>query len=126
MKSYALILLAIISLSQASSSPIEVVKCLIKSEQLQKDVSKVVSAILSKDYMKILQTVIEVFPTVYSEVTKCLNQEIQLFSTMRTLENKKPSECVSNCFKGCHHLKKYFEYRICAGDCIEKNCKDKK
>ena len=83
MKSYALILLAIISLSQASSSPIEVVKCLIKSEQLQKDVSKVVSAILSKDYMKILQTVIEVFPTVYSEVTKCLNQEIQLFSTMR-------------------------------------------
>ncbi len=126
MKSYALILLAIISLSQASSSPIEVVKCLIKSEQLQKDVSKVVSAILSKDYMKILQTVIEVFPTVYSEVTKCLNQEIQLFSTMRTLENKKPSECVSNCFKGCHHLKKYFEYRICADDCIEKNCKDKK
>ena len=126
MKSYVLILLAIISLSQASSSPIEVVKCLIKSEQLQKDVSKVVSAILSKDYMKILQTVIEVFPTVYSEVTKCLNQEIQLFSTMRTLENKKPSECVSNCFKGCHHLKKYFEYRICADDCIEKNCKDKK
>ena len=126
MKSYALILLAIISLSQASSSPIEVVKCLIKSEQLQKDVSKVVSAILSKDYMKILQTVIEVFPTVYSEVTKCLNQEIQLFSTMRTLENKKPSECVSNCFKGCHHLKKYFEYRICADDCIEKNCKENK
>ena len=126
MKSYALILLAIISLSQASSSPIEVVKCLIKSEQLQKDVSKVVSAILSKDYMKILQTVIEVFPTVYSEVTKCLNQEIQLFSTMRTLENKKPSECVSKCFRGCQHLKKYFEYRVCADDCIEKTCKELK
>ena len=126
MKSYVLILLAIISLSQASTSPIEVVKCLIKSEQLQKDLSKVISAIATKDYIKILQAVIEVFPTVYSEVTKCLNQEFQLFSTMRNLENKKPSECVSKCFRGCQHLKKYFEYRVCADDCIEKNCKENK
>ena len=126
MKSYVLILLAIISLSQASTSPIEVVKCLFKSEQLKKDVSKVISAIATKDYLKVLRTVIEVFPTVYSEVNKCLNQEIQLFSNMRVFENKKPSECVSNCFKSCHHLKKYFEYRICADDCIQKNCEGKK
>ena len=126
MKSLVLILITILSLSQSSKSPIEVITCLIKSEQLQKDVSKVISVIQTKDFVQILSVVIEVYPTIYSEVSKCLNQEIQLFSNMRVLENKKPSECVSNCFKSCHHLKKYFEYRICADDCIQKNCEGKK
>ncbi len=123
MKSLVLILITILSLSQSSKSPIEVITCLIKSEQLQKDVSKVISVIQTKDFVQILSVVIEVYPTIYSEVSKCLNQEIQLFSPMRNLENKKPSECVAKCYQSCHHLKKYFDYAICADKCIRKNCR---
>ena len=79
--------------------------------------------IQTKDFVQILSVVIEVYPTIYSEVSKCLNQEIQLFSPMRNLENKKPSECVAKCYQSCHHLKKYFDYAICADKCIRKNCR---
>ena len=67
----------------------------------------------------------EAYPIVKEEVLKCWNKEVALFSTMRDLavEKKKPTECEAKCWGSCMHIKKHFEYVVCAEDCIKKNCK---
>ena len=77
------------------------------------------------DVVKIITALVEAYPVIQEEVLKCWNKEVALFSTMRDLavEKKKPTECEAKCWGSCMHIKKHFEYVVCAEDCIKKNCK---
>ena len=37
--------------------------------------------------------------------------------------NSRRKKCIGDCYRECAHIKKHFEYVICADDCIKKNCK---
>ena len=63
------------------STPLDVVKCLLQSETLMKDFSRVIELVKEGDYFKLLLELIEMYPAAYEEVKKCLPQEINLESS---------------------------------------------
>ncbi len=60
------------------SQPLDVVKCLLQSEVLLNDLKRIVELIKEKDYLKLVVELIEMYPSAYEEIMKCLQTDINL------------------------------------------------
>ena len=122
------ILLTFISTAKVENNFVDKIKCVISNEVIKKTVVDFIEIVKTKDVPKIIKALLEDYTVIEKEVLKCWNKEPLLLSPKKTKkplpEKKKPSECVSKCYRGCAHIKKYFEYAICADECIKKNCKE--
>ncbi len=84
MKSYIIFitLLTIITSTREKnlkSKPLSIIKCLLQSETLINDLNKIIVIIIKEeDFLKLILKIIEIYPTIYNEVKKCLNQNINL------------------------------------------------
>ena len=79
-------------------SPLPIVKCLLTSEILRKDVLKLIEVFkTAKKFEEILYPIIQMFPEVYSEVEKCLKQEVNLFQTQCILTTAEIKEWKIQC-----------------------------
>ena len=83
MKSF-IILLTLLTLTTSTqeinlqSKPLDIIKCLLQSEILINDLNKIIEIIKEGDYIKLILKIIEIYPSAYNEIKKCLNQSINL------------------------------------------------
>ena len=131
------VLFALTSTNKVESSIVEKIQCLITNEVIYEYVVDIIEIVKTKDVPKIIEALLEAYPVIEEEVLKCWNKELLLLSPMRDLaakgekpakkkfvpEKRKPTECESNCYGSCMHIKKHFEYAKCADDCIKEKCK---
>ena len=80
---YIILLLSLFTLSFQQeiilqSQPLDVVKCLLQSEVLLNDLKRIVELIKEKDYLKLVFELIEMYPSAYEEIMKCLQTDINL------------------------------------------------
>ena len=137
MKSSLLIFIAFLSLTLSNkldSSIIPKIQCLINNDVLYDYLVDFIEIVKTKDFKTIIEALKEAYPIVKEEILKCLKKEIELFSAKKKDPKKKPltptqtpeeKKCIGDCYRGCAHIKKHFEYVMCADDCIKKNCKKK-
>ena len=83
MKSFVILIsLLILTISTQEinyqSKFLDTVKCSLQSEALINDFNKLIEIIKEEDYIKLILKIIEIYPSVYNEVQKCLNQNINL------------------------------------------------
>ncbi len=67
--------LALVSCAEVelqTAAPVDVVKCVLRSDVLFKSIEKVISAIQTKDMGTIAMTVLSLYPGVVDEIKKCL------------------------------------------------------
>ena len=128
MKSYILIIISILSISSSyefKSSIIPKIECLIRNELIYEKVINIIQTIKSKDILNIIYIIIKEFPILKNEFYKCWNEKkIELLFPMKLLKKTLKSKCIGKCYGECSHIKKYFEYVMCADDCIKKNCQN--
>jgi hypothetical protein len=123
------VLLTFISTSKVETNIVEKVYCLLTNEEIKLYVVDLIETIKTKDVPKILNALLEGYNVLKNEIEKCWNNEPLLLSPAKkkktpTLpEKRKPTECESNCYGSCMHIKKHFEYAKCADDCIKEKCK---
>jgi len=119
-------ILSIVSCNKFKSSLIPKIQCLIKNEAIDKFMINLIELIKSKNVSKIISSLIKEYPNLEKEIFKCWNDiDIKLLFPMKILKKKPFYKCVGNCYSRCSKIKKYFEYVICADECIEKNCNKK-
>ena len=86
---------------QKNKEPLPVVKCLLESEKLTKDVIKAIEAVQKfiedKDVLSLITTALEVVPDAYYEVMKCLNEDVNLQFKIKKPKIKLPKP--KNLFK---------------------------
>ena len=70
----AILLLALFALSACSKDPAEVVKCVLKDENIFKDIAKLVDVIAKKEYGKIFQVILEIYPDIINVIKKCFQE----------------------------------------------------
>lgn len=130
MKTLILLFLSLITLNSTykiDSSIKEKIQCLITNDVLYKYAIGIYETIKTKNVNKIIEIILEAYPIIKEEVSKCLKKELKFLSSLRSLEETKeryiPSKCEQKCFGSCSHIFKYFEYYKCAKACIEEKCK---
>ena len=67
------------------SQPLDVVKCLLQSEVLLNDLKRIVELIKEKDYLKLVFELIEMYPSAYEEIMKCLQTDINLEKSLNEI-----------------------------------------
>lgn len=67
------------------SQPLDVVKCLLQSEVLLNDFKRIVELIKEKDYLKLVVELIEMYPSAYEEIMKCLQTDINLEKSLKEI-----------------------------------------
>ena len=83
MKSYIIFitLLTIITSTREKnlkSKALSIIKCLLQSETSINDLNKIIEIIKEGDFLKLILKIIEIYPSIYNEIKKCLNQKINL------------------------------------------------
>ena len=74
MKAILLVLLFAFAVSDWPGDIVEVIKCLLSCESVQKLVPAIVEAIKTGDYMALVAAVIAALPDLEADVAKCLGQ----------------------------------------------------
>ena len=74
----AILIILLITLSSCDS-PVEKIKCLLRSDFLFKSIAKIIDSIQTKDISNIIFTIVSLFPQIKNEVKKCFfTQEVNL------------------------------------------------
>ena len=92
------------------SKQLDIIKCLLQSEILRNNLNKLIEILKERDYLKLILKIIEIYPSTYNEVKKCLNQNInleRLFDHGCRLGNK--NHCCWKNENGCCRPPKRFE-----------------
>ena len=74
MKAILLVLLFAFAVSDWPGDIVEVIKCLLSCESVQKLVPAVVEAIKTGDYLALVAAIVAELPALEADVTKCLGQ----------------------------------------------------
>ncbi len=86
-------------------SPLPIVKCLLTSEILIKDVLKLIELFkTAKKFEEIIYPIIQMFPEVYSEVERCLKQEVNLLQSKCILSQSEIKEWKIQCPRGARNF----------------------
>ena len=86
-------------------SPLPIVKCLLTSEILKKDALKLIELFkTAKKFEEIIYPIIQMFPEVYSEVERCLKQEVNLLQSKCILSQSEIKEWKIQCPKGARNF----------------------
>ena len=72
MKAVLVVLLLAIVACDIPQEIIDIAKCLIESHEIFAVLPKIIEAITNKEYVKILEIVLEAFPKIRDEVMECL------------------------------------------------------
>ncbi len=116
MKSYIIFitLLTIITSTREKnlkSKALSIIKCLLQSETSINDLNKIIEIIKEGDFLKLILKIIEIYPSIYNEIKKCLNQKInleKLFDHGWRLGNK--NNCCWKNENECYLPPKRFEF----------------
>ena len=119
---YLILILSLFTLSIQQeiilqSQPLDVIKCLLKSEVLLNDFKRIFELIKEKDYLKLIVELIEMYPSAYEEIMNCLQSDINLQSLFKDCNLGKSDRCcwennndcceIHSIFKKCNKVKTY-------------------
>ena len=128
MKSYILIIILILSISSSyefKSSIIPKIQCLIRNEVIYEKIITNIKTIETKNISNIIHIIIKEYPILKNEFDKCWNEKnVVLLFPMKFLKQTLKLKCIGKCYGECSHIKKHFEYVMCAEECIKKNCQN--
>ena len=112
MKAFFFILLLAVTACGSVDDLVNLVKCVVDSQELRATLPKVVKAVSAKDYLGLLNLLLTEFPKIKEEVKDCYYDPVLSL----TCDLKKYPSCINDC-RG-----KVLQYVACQAECFAKYC----
>ena len=112
MKAFLLIALLAFTACGGLDDLVKLVKCIVNSQELRATLPKVVEAVLAKDYLGLLNLLLNEFPKIKAEVKDCYYDPV-LSLTCDVIHYP---GCIASC-RG-----KVLKYIACQAECFAKYC----